>query len=614
MNRHLLSSLLLLLSAVAAAAYAGLVPADYDRWQAFNGWPIQVIEFPGIHSFSRSELHTVMATEKPTWLRRYVRIGSRTTFYADDFAADIIRLERFYAREGFPHAVVHGIVTPRESYKEVKLKVEVTEGPAVILEHWSLVMGSLNGARVDSARWALLMPVKIGKRLSLSGVKASADTLAYKLREGGHARARVDYKIMVDSLRYRARVIFTMYPGAYCLIGQTHITGLKQVSEGTARRELTYHEMEPYAPSRLEETRKRLMNMEAFTYVSVRADTAAPGDTLTIWIQTEEGWRYRIRFGGGYDTDERSRATVEFKDLNFFGRGRRLTWSNTLAEFHRQTEIRLLWPHTPWNATAITLAPKWEFEIVPKLHVETRSSTTILSATPLPKVTAALSNEVGRVYRWHVHDTTLIKSYGKSVETFALGWDTRDHPLVPRKGHFLGASFAESGAFYRTDLRWWRARFFGRALVPADRFTVLAGRVEFGFMGPLHETHVTPVEERFYSGGASSVRGWGRQTLSPRSDDATRTPIGGNTLCEMTAEIRRDIWGPVALAAFCDAGNVWRNEHVWQPLNLYPSAGVGLLVVTPVGPIRVDYAYQLRLNPYHEKNRWAIHFTLGSPI
>jgi outer membrane protein insertion porin family len=223
----------------------------------------------------------------------------------------------------------------------------------------------------------------------------------------------------------------------------------------------------------------------------------------------------------------------------------------------------------------------------------------------------ALSNDAGIEIADPKEPDSLTTRYTRSVESFSIGWDTRDHPLMPRRGHFLGAMLSESGALYGAHYRWWKSIWQARVLVPFGRLWTAAGKTEFDFMGPLYQSHVTPVTERFKLGGASTVRGWGREQLSPRASDGT--PIGGDLAFSATTEIRRNIWGPASLALFVDIGNVWSRPYRFKILNMYPSAGPGLLVMTPVGPIRVDYGYQLRPNPFGEK-RWAIHLSLGSPF
>ena len=593
---------------------------EYEQWRQVDGRRIRVIEFPGIKSFARADLLAVMATEKPTWLRRYVPIGKRTRFYADDFAADIIRIEEFYAREGFPDATVRGYVYPGE--KDMRLKMEISEGRPVILQSWEYVWASDSGAGLDSNTWSKMLPIKIGTRLARSDVQISADTLRWRFTTIGHARAQVSYQIEQDSANYTAHLRFLLAPGHFNSFGQTKITGLKQISDGTVRRELAYEELEPFDSREMEKTRVQIVRLETFNLVSIRADTSVAGDVLPVAISTEEGNRYRLRTSGGYHTEEGLRTEVEFSDLNFFGRGRRWTWKNTLAEKRRGTEFRLFWPHTPWNFTDVTIAPKWELLKQESFDVETRSATTVLSMRPSLQTTVALSNEVGAVIRYFdpgfVPPDTLQRRYTKSVETIAAGWDTRDNPLVTRQGHFISGTIAESGAFYRTDFRWWRATLQGRAWIPRGRRWTLAGKADVGIMGPLYDSDVTPIDERFFLGGPGSVRGWGIDRLSPRTVEGN--PEGGHFSVSATAEVRRNVWGPASVAAFVDAGNVWSEvEHV-DVLDVYPSAGLGMMAVTPVGPIRVDFAYQLRPNPfaaYDEfkglvRERWAIHFSLGS--
>jgi outer membrane protein assembly complex protein YaeT len=617
LRRFFLILTVILPLAVPAAAQVKLALADYDHWQAYNGWPIKVIEFPGIHSFSRNELLAVIATEQPSYLRRYIPIGGRTTFFTDEFTSDLYRLRRFYGREGFLKMSVRGYVTASEKKHQVRVKFEVEEGPPLLLEGYRILREDSSDAPIDSARWWPYMPVRIGKRLALSSLQLSADTLAYKLREKGYARARVTYEVHIDSLRNSAHIVFHAYPGHFCRFGATRIIGLKQVNESTARRELAYRLYAPYSPVPLEDTRLQFVRLETFTLVNVRADTSVRGDTLPVWITTEEGWRYRVRFGGGWDSDKAWNVLAEFTDLNFFGSARRFTLSGGLSKFNRSVETRLFYPHAPWHATDITFVPKWELLLEKAYHTNRQTATTILSGIPLRKVRMSLANEIGTEKTRNLLPgptyNQITAAHFRSVETFSVAWDTRNNPLVSTAGHLIAMNLAESGALYKTDQRWWRAQLMTNGLRPLTHLITFAGRAEWGIMGPLYNNTTTPIEERFYLGGPSSVRGWGRHMLSPRDALDHSKPIGGDMEFLASAEIRQSIWGPFTTAVFADVGNVWSTRDVWKPLDLFPTVGVGVLVLSPVGPVRVDVGFQLRTVPY-DKEHWALHFSLGNPF
>lgn len=629
-NRHILGLVLFFCAILSApTARAQFTLEEYEKWQHYTGWPIRIIEFPGVDAFARTDVLDIMATEKPTWLRRYLPFGSRTTFYAEDFAADLLRVRSFYAREGFPHAVVTGTVVAREDKEDLRLVVQIDEGNPLILRHWSLRQPEGSHAGVDSARWSERIPVRIGKRLSQTDLQIAADTLRYKLRLIGHARAIVTFDTM-NTANDSVDVVFLLNAGPYCRFGQTQITGLKQVSEGTARRELAYREYAPYTPLLLDETRKRLLRLETFRMVRADIDLAQPSDTLDVLIRTEEGNRYIVRTGAGYDTDQGVHLSGELSDLNFFGRARRFTLETAVSDllsdpqrldtaglFNDQKEIdrkigfKLFWPHTPIDATDITIAPSWQYKYDVGTIVRTTSASTTISSAPFPKVAVSLSNEFGRqnVKVDSIGSESRISSI--SIESFSFGWDTRDNPLVPRRGQVLSLSIAESGLLWKLADRWWRATAGGRILIPANKFTVFAFRSEVGFMGTLHESAETPSHERFRLGGVSNIRGWGRNLIGPRAAEDDNLVLGGNYSHFGTIEMQRDVWGPMALILFTDTGNVWPEFRDAKLNDLYTTAGLGLRFITLIGPIRADFGYQLRENEFGERP-WAIHILLGS--
>jgi outer membrane translocation and assembly module TamA len=144
---------------------------------------------------------------------------------------------------------------------------------------------------------------------------------------------------------------------------------------------------------------------------------------------------------------------------------------------------------------------------------------------------------------------------------------------------------------------------------------VLAVRARGGSIGaPRGENLKVPFYRRYWLGGATSLRGWGRFEVSPLFDGV---PIGGHTMVESSAELRAPVWGNLTAVLFADAGNVWNNAWDFNLNDLRYDVGPGLRYMTPVGPLRFDFGYQLKRIPgllvdgKPEARRYRFHFSIG---
>ena len=155
---------------------------------------------------------------------------------------------------------------------------------------------------------------------------------------------------------------------------------------------------------------------------------------------------------------------------------------------------------------------------------------------------------------------------------------------------------------------------------PLGRRAVFAWRVRGGVILPQQISlsgqgvRYVPPDQRFYAGGPNSVRGYGRNELGPRvyitdslsvdvsgpTPDTTfhnvRTaPTGGNSVIVLNAELRFPspiLPQRIRLGAFVDVGQVWeRGEEVASVQGIRVTPGVGVRVATPLGPVRIDAAY-----------------------
>jgi outer membrane protein insertion porin family len=134
---------------------------------------------------------------------------------------------------------------------------------------------------------------------------------------------------------------------------------------------------------------------------------------------------------------------------------------------------------------------------------------------------------------------------------------------------------------------------------------VVASRLKIGLINSDDEEGFIPAEERFYSGGSTSVRGWARQQLGPRNERGA--PIGGKSLLEGGLEFRYPVYNMISGAIFLDVGNVWTETFDYKINELRYSLGTGIGVNTPIGPVRIDLARPI----FDPEDDFQLHFNVG---
>jgi outer membrane protein insertion porin family len=172
----------------------------------------------------------------------------------------------------------------------------------------------------------------------------------------------------------------------------------------------------------------------------------------------------------------------------------------------------------------------------------------------------------------------------------AVLMDRRDDPINSRKGTFSSISFDNAAPFLGSDVKNRKLLMQQFVFVPVAKM-VLASRVQAGFAFGRDRL---AFEDRFRAGGATSVRGYGEESLGPR--DASGLPAGGDRLLILNEEARfpvRRFSKSFAAngVAFIDAGNVYAKGEDWSALKF--GYGFGLRLETPVGLLRGDVGFPM---------------------
>lgn len=162
-------------------------------------------------------------------------------------------------------------------------------------------------------------------------------------------------------------------------------------------------------------------------------------------------------------------------------------------------------------------------------------------------------------------------------------FDHRDDPINPRRGSFSSVSYDEAAPFLGSDVQNRKLLMQQFAFFPLGK-VVFASRAQAGFaFGP---DELLP-SDRFRAGGATSVRGYGEDSLGPRN--AVGVPSGGERLLILNQEARFPMYRWIGGVLFVDAGNIFAKAGEWNGLKV--GYGMGLRVNTPVGLLRADIGF-----------------------
>jgi outer membrane protein insertion porin family len=183
-----------------------------------------------------------------------------------------------------------------------------------------------------------------------------------------------------------------------------------------------------------------------------------------------------------------------------------------------------------------------------------------------------------------------------SVISPSLTYDSRDNVFNTRKGNFFTAAFDFAGLGGDKSY----LKFFGRAshYFPMPRGAVLEVRGRLGLAEPYGNTLKLPIYERFFAGGAYTIRGYEERKVGP-VDPVSKDPLGGASMVVGNIEYTYPLFSFLRVAAFYDVGNVWEkagdifsNKNANGVVNsggFKAGFGLGLRINTPIGPIMLDY-------------------------
>jgi outer membrane protein assembly factor BamA len=207
--------------------------------------------------------------------------------------------------------------------------------------------------------------------------------------------------------------------------------------------------------------------------------------------------------------------------------------------------------------------------------------------------------------------------FERAINTLTLGVqrDRRDNRLFPTEGYYLRGSNRTAAKSLGGDVNFYNPELDARSYIPFLGPTFWAGRFNYQTLDTWDEESTLPSFEKFFLGGNRTVRGYDFRDILIYDSDGDRVS-GGNTAFFANLEYRYKVMEQtMQLFAFTDVGAVYRDTWQLGTDRLKQSAGVGLRVRSPMGPINISWSRRLdntAPGPPDDSGETQIDFNIGT--
>ncbi len=580
---------------------------------------IRQVNIIGASKFDEDDLLDEFELGIPAW---YSIFSSRDQYSKQKLAADIETLKSFYLDRGYINFnVISTQVSITPDKESVFITLNIDEG-----EQFSISSIELAGDLiVPEAELRALMIVDAGDTFSRRKVNAISSAISDRLGNEGYAFANVNAVPEVDTAGKQVSLTYFIDPGKRVYVRRINIAGNEKTDDEVIRREFRQMEGAWLSTTKLNRSQVRVQRLGYLDQVTLETPLV-PGssDQVDVNMSVSERPSGSLMLGLGYSGGDGMLLNASVSQDNFLGSGERISAevntskANKVYSFSHTNpyysldgvsrSIRLSYRQTDASElnTANYIADVWGGSVT--FGIPMSEYDTVRLGIGYENTVIKTTSETPQSYLEFLENNT----DAFDVFKLSLSWshDTRNKTIFATEG--VVQTLSTDISFPNSKLNFYKVASRSRWFYPLTKKMTTSVEAEINYGDSYGDTTELPFFERFYAGGAHSVRGYRSSSLGPRENGKA---LGGDFRVVGSAEL---IFMPpfteesstVRMSLFWDVGNVFDDIGYYNSSELRQSTGLSLIWLSPIGPL--SFSLSNPLNDKPSDSTESFQFTLGS--
>jgi len=578
---------------------------------------ISRIEIQGVRAFKKKRILKFMKTKSRNW---FFWMG---VYKHEVLKEDVEKIEDFYKRNGYLDVKVD-YDKQYDARGNMIIVIKIDEG-----KQYRVGDITIEGNKAFPTE-ELVKVLKLKKNgvFSYYGLNEDVDSLRKFYADRGYIKAHIEAIPSVNPETGLVDIKYKLAENDIHYVNKIDIKGNVKTKDVVIRRELRIHPGDKFEWYKVDRSRQRLDNLGYFGEIDFEVQPTEEKNKEDLVVRVKEAKTGEFSIGAGYSSVDEFIGLVELSQRNFdltnpptfTGGGQRISLRAEMGTTRNDYELSFtepwlfgypylfgldLYQHTrererdvgyAWDEKRRGFSLRFGKEISEynSVYLRTRFDKVEISDVA-DDVSSELKAEEGE----------------KNLHGIRLNFvrDTRDSAFNPTKGYYMSLGIENLGGFIGGDVDLIRYTDNFGFYYPVWNNWVLNLRLQSGIIDTYGDTDRVPVYERFFAGGAYTIRGYDERSVGPK-DSVSKDPIGGEAMLVGNVELTFPLYENIKGAFFYDVGNVWEDKSDFGSGGYKSSVGIGVRLKTRLGPIQLDYGYPLNKGE-GVPSSGKVHFSMG---